>query len=328
MAKKILAWLVVPVVLVCACTGCGGAKVSISEVVVGIAWRGDLLSPFYTNVCAVITRAGARAVLLGKVRANGLIYDDGNLAAACINPVGYLKMEYANKVKTQGHRASNAREVMAGIDAVVFTGGEDISPTLYKEVMPWHGIEQEKDFNPDRDVSDYLLMKHCLDHDIAFLSICRGMQMLGVVAGGKMIQDIPVYYKENKAHYTYCHRNRAPRPGAYRDYAPHSVRTFANSRVRELAGCEYLHGCPSWHHQAIQAAPGMTAIVTASHVDHGLEIVEALECPDKTFAVGLQFHPEAAIIKRMNGAANADDFMSCDRALRFFTALIDAARTK
>ncbi len=323
MTKKILSWIAIAFTIVCVCGGCSSAQVDTPEVVVGIAWRGDVQTPFHSNICAVIRRAGGKPIILKKVRANDLIYDNGVLSSNCIHSVGYLAEEFAEKLKHQGHRASNAREIMTGIDAIVFTGGEDISPTLYKEVAPWHGIEQEKNYNPDRDVSDYLLMRYCLDHDIPLLSICRGMQMLGVVTGGKMIQDIPTYYQANNVRYTHCHRSPLLRPR--RDYTPHDVRTFANSRVREIAGCEYLRRCPSLHHQAIQQTPGMTSVVTASHVDHGLEIVEALECPNKTFTVGIQFHPEAAIIKRFNGAANADDFISNESALRFFTALIEAA---
>ena len=30
---------------------------------------------------------------------------------------------------------------MQGIDAVIFTGGEDISSSLYAKPEPWHGIE-------------------------------------------------------------------------------------------------------------------------------------------------------------------------------------------
>lgn len=40
---------------------------------------------------------------------------------------------------------------MIGIDAVIFTGGEDISSSLYSALEPWHGIEAEIDFNATRD---------------------------------------------------------------------------------------------------------------------------------------------------------------------------------
>ncbi|MBQ1890499.1 MAG: gamma-glutamyl-gamma-aminobutyrate hydrolase family protein, partial [Selenomonas sp.] len=48
-------------------------------------------------------------------------------------------------------------------------------------------------YSAERDVSDYLLMSYCLEKDVPVLAICRGMQMLSVVSGADIIQDIPTY---------------------------------------------------------------------------------------------------------------------------------------
>ena len=58
----------------------------------------------------------------------------------------------------------------------------------------------------------------------------------------------------------------------------------------------------------------------------GVSIIEAVERTDKTFAIGLQYHPEAAIVKRLDGAANASQFMSYDDALVYFKALVKQAK--
>ena len=57
----------------------------------------------------------------------------------------------------------------------------------------------------------------------------------------------------------------------------------------------------------------------------GISIIETVERTDKTFAIGLQFHPEAAIVKHLNHSANADQFLGYDTALRFFQRLVQEA---
>ena len=41
-----------------------------------------------------------------------------------------------------------------------------------------------------------------------------------------------------------------------------------------------------------------------------------MERTDKTFAVGLQFHPEAAIVKNLDNAENKDDYMDYETAMK------------
>jgi putative glutamine amidotransferase len=39
-------------------------------------------------------------------------------------------------------------------------------------------------------------MAYCLDNDIPVMGFCRGMQMLGVISGAEVIQDIPTYFEQ------------------------------------------------------------------------------------------------------------------------------------
>ena len=52
-------------------------------------------------------------------------------------------------------------------------------------------------------------------------------------------------------------------------------------------------------------------------------MIEAVERTDKTFAVGLQFHPEAALVKDLDGVENKDDYMDYDTALSIFRYLVE-----
>ena len=207
---------------------------------------------------------------------------------------------------------------------VLFTGGEDISSTLFFEPEPWHGIVAEIDYNAERDVSDYLTMSYCLDNDIPVMGFCRGMQMLGVISGAEMIQDIPAWFAELGVEYDYTHRNQKAAPEAYRDYAAHDVEVAEGSLLYDIAGTATLAGCPSWHHQAIGNVDNTRLTVTGTTDTNGVTMIEAVERTDKTFAVGLQFYPEAALVKHLDGAENRTDYMDYDTALAFFRAIVEA----
>lgn len=63
-------------------------------------------------------------------------------------------------------------------------------------------------------------------------------------------------------------------------------------------------------------------VVTGYTVTDGIIIVEAIERTDKTFAVGLQFHPEAALVKHLENAGNKDNYMDYDTALSIFRWIV------
>lgn len=293
------------------------------QIVIGIAWREGLTGSSYVGTYNAIEAIGAKPVLLGQVRSTDLSYTDGKIDATHLDENEILLLDDANNIKLYTHSHSNAADVMQDIDAVVFTGGEDISPTLFATPEPWHGIEAEKDFNTTRDVSDYLLLSYCIDNDIPTLCICRGAQMLGVVAGAPLIQDIPTYYAGLYIDYNYIHRYNKSNPDAAKEYISHpSVVTRKNSLLYDIIKADTLHGCPSWHHQAIGDLSNTSAVVTATTISQGVEIVEALEIPDKEFIVGVQFHPEYVMAKEDSEGKYIDK----STTLRFFEALAHAAK--
>ena len=293
------------------------------QIVIGIAWREGLTGSSYVGTYNAIEAIGAKPVLLGQVRSTDLSYTDGKIDSIHLDENEILLLDDANNIKFYTHSHSNAADVMQDIDAVVFTGGEDISPTLFATPEPWHGIEAEKDFNTTRDVSDYLLLSYCIDNDIPTLCICRGAQMLGVVAGAPLIQDIPTYYAGLGIDYNYIHRYNKSNPDAAKEYISHpSVVTRKNSLFYDIINADTLHGCPSWHHQAIGDLSNTSAVVTATTISQGVEIVEALEIPDKEFIVGVQFHPEYVMAKE----DSEGKYMDKATTLRFFEALARAAK--
>lgn len=293
--------------------------------VIGIAWRDGLTGSSYVGTYLAIEAMGARPILLGQVQSTELRYTDGQIDHSHIDSLGILRLSDAERVKSGATQRSNARDVMQGIDAVVLTGGEDISPTLFSNPQPWHGIEAERDYNPTRDVSDYLLLQYCIEQDVPTLCICRGAQMLAVVSGAELIQDIPTHYTDVGAPYRHTHRCDKSNPDAEQDYVSHDVTVTAeNSLLHKAVGTLTIEKCPSWHHQAIGSLEGTEAYVTATTTTDGVEIVEALERRDARFVMGVQYHPEVVLYKQSKGEENLSRYMTPDEAMLYFHALKEA----
>ena len=289
---------------------------------IGVAWRGvDAESYVYT--LRSIEAAGGNVLEMDQVICYDLEYDSqGNLISG-VDENGILTEEAADTVKNGSWRNSNVAEVVGDLTTIVFTGGEDICPSLYKDPQEWHGIEEDKAYNAKRDVSDFLLMSYCLDNDINVLAICRGMQMLSVVSGASMIQDLGQYFDDMGIEYHHEHRNQAPYTGGYRDYAPHEVLIEEDSLLYKTAGASILYGCPSWHHQAVKSVEDTNLVVTAYTITEGVPIIEAVERTDKTFIIGIQYHPEAAVCKHLDHMDNEDDFMDYRSALSVFDYIVN-----
>lgn len=290
--------------------------------VIGIAWRADTDSEFFTNICEAIEAAGGSWVLLDQVRSADLQYDAKGHLTQGVTPLGSLDQASAKYVRLYTWHDSNAEEAVKDVGLVLFTGGEDVSPSLYFDPEPWHGVVEEIDYNAEKDVSDYLTMSYCLDHDIPVLGFCRGVHMLAVVSGAEIIQDLPAYFSEHGLKYNNELCNRIADPDSYLDYASHEVQIVPDSFLRDIFDSEALAGCPSWHHQAVKNVDGTRLTVTAAKEIDGFQTIQAIERKDKTFAVGLQFHPEAALVKHLIGAENRDDYMSYETALSIFEWIV------
>ena len=279
---------------------------------VGVAWRNNQESESFVAACQAIEAAGGKPVLLPQVLSADLAYDAEGVLINAANADGSLSDAAARLVRCNTWQGSNAPSIMEGISAVVFPGGEDISPSLYYEPQP---VQTQEGFSAERDVSDYLLMSYCLERDIPILAICRGMQLLSVVSGAEMTQDIPDTFESLGLAYSYEHRNEPESAGAYRDFAFHDVSvTGRDTLLYRLVGANVIRNAPSWHHQAVKSVEGTRLTVTGVTETSGIDMIEAVERQDKTFVLGLQFHPEIAVVRGLD-----------DTSLCYFTAIVEAA---
>ena len=282
------------------------------KAVIGIAWRSNQKAETFQAVCQAIESAGGVPVVLDQILSADLNYENGMLTEGK-DADGCLSDEAAKLVRCNSWQDSNAETAMDGITAVVFPGGEEISPSLYYDPKPALSTEV---FSAERDVSDFLLMSYCLENDIAILAICRGMEMLSIVSGAEMIQDIPDYLESLGLKSQSEHRIEPESPGAYPGLAFHNVIvTDRDCLLFRAVGKQTIENVPSWHHQAVRSVAGTRLKVTGITETAGINLIEAVERPDKSFVLGLQFHPEIAVVRELD-----------DDSLCYFEAVVAAAK--
>lgn len=165
-----------------------------------------------------------------------------------------------------------AKALLARIDGLVMSGGEDIAPEYYGEEIYNETVE----VNALRDTSDFLLIQAARDCGKPIMGICRGLQLINVAFGGTLYQDLPSQMEVQH------------RQDTSSSVPTHMVGFEKGSRIAELVGPDSLR-TNTHHHQAIKdIAPRLK--VTARSADG---VVEGCEGPG-VFCV--QFHPEALIM--------------------------------
>ncbi|MDI3212677.1 gamma-glutamyl-gamma-aminobutyrate hydrolase family protein [Arthrobacter sp. AL12] len=199
-------------------------------------------------------------------------------------------------------------EPLEALDGVVLPGGGDLDPRLYGE-EPGAACY---DVSHAQDELDLAIARRSIDAGLPVFGVCRGHQLLNVLYGGTLIQDMDPG--------TVAHREPNPAHGAG-PWAWHEVQVQGWSKVSSLYGGGFGRtvdggngdwgpgngstvgdaGTPdrgashavavkiaSGHHQAVaRVADGL--VVTAVAEDG---TVEALEDPQRWVA-SVQWHPEA-----------------------------------
>ena len=166
------------------------------------------------------------------------------------------------------------KAVLNQLDGLLLTGsGPDIDPRRYGE----HRRFDFKVMSTARTDSEYALVAEARKRDIPVLGICGGMQLMNVVLGGTLIQDI-----DKQVPHPLAHRLRGPA-----SEVSHEVRIEPGTRLSAIVGRRAIR-VNSSHHQAVKRVPRRLRI-SASASDG---VIEALEDPHRRFFIGVQWHPE------------------------------------
>ncbi len=241
---------------------------------------------------------------------------------------GYAAWWFAAlRVRLQGGRALRITPRrgfnLAQLDAIIIGGGADIEPeqkkgelrhvreavhqTRESSWLKWilypliflvrrlFSIKKPDRFDQKRDEMEYDLARKALDAGLPVLGICRGAQLLNLVTGGTLHNEILEFYEE------------APLPRSI--FPVKQVRIEEGSqlaRILRFTTCRVN----ALHHQAVDSI-GESIQITARE-DNGL--VQAIESTAHEFLIGVQWHPE---------------YLPMEPAQRrLFRAIVDAAELK
>jgi putative glutamine amidotransferase len=173
--------------------------------------------------------------------------------------------------------AESPDELLDMLDALILAGGSDIDPASYGA----RPHPETRGTRPERDRFELALGTRVLERDMPVLGICRGMEMLNVIQGGTLNQHLGLE----------LHRHT---PGVFTD---HRVELEPGSLAARVVGAE-LTEVKSAHHQGVEELG--EGVVISGHADDG--VVEAIELPDRSFAVGVLWHPEEDERSRVIGS--------------------------
>jgi putative glutamine amidotransferase len=194
-----------------------------------------------------------------------------------------MRADYVRSVERSGAvplvlptlEPEHAEALLDRLDGLVLSGGVDVDPALYER--PRHPKLGRVD--RERDEFELALTRHALRRDLPLLAICRGQQVLNVATGGTLIQDIPSELEGAVTHAASGRRTRRSHP----------VEVTSGSKLREILGPGPL-SVNSFHHQAIDRL-GDGLVVTGRCPEDG--VIEAVEMKDRSFVLGVQWHPES-----------------------------------
>jgi len=150
---------------------------------------------------------------------------------------------------------------------VLFTGGEDVDPSLYGETSP----KGMCGFNTMRDYREMEIFRLATENGVPMAGICRGIQFLNVMAGGRMF------------HHVTNHAGTI-----------HTMKTVIGEVIQINSLHHQMVRPPEDAHIIGWAEDNLSSIYVADKdipIDYDGPEVEAVIFPN-TLSFGVQYHPE------------------------------------
>lgn len=185
------------------------------------------------------------------------------LRAAGLNAVHLMPGRHTEPVRVRG---------------VVIGGGDNIDPVHYG--AQGDGLAE---YDVERDHFEIDILRRVLETSVPVLGICRGAQLVNVVLGGTLHQDLRPLRKRTP------NRNSA--------FPVKNVTLAPDSRLAGHMQTEQTR-VNSLHHQAVNHVA--EALRPCAWDSDGF--IQAVESPAWPFLVGVQWHPEYLPYKRAQRA--------------------------
>ena len=163
---------------------------------------------------------------------------------------------------------------LAAADALFLTGGGDVDPRWYHSTP----APETVDVDSERDEMECRLIDQFIRIGKPVFGVCRGIQILNVALGGKLIQHVPAALRGGELHAQVDGKD-----------AVHPVSFVKGSKLAEVLGG--VATVNSAHHQSVDpGAVGLGLRVVAVSGQRIVEAVEGIGLGAPVLAV--QWHPE------------------------------------
>ncbi|MCS6988163.1 MAG: gamma-glutamyl-gamma-aminobutyrate hydrolase family protein [Chloroherpetonaceae bacterium] len=202
-----------------------------------------------------------------------------------------VKLPYEANGKTLDQLRAENLDWLARLDAIVFSGGQDVKPSFFGKTLSDDELEKFRVRSlPERDEMEIWLAQKSIERELPILGICRGLQLVNVAMGGTLILDIE-RQTGAKGHETEKHNRERGLSNT------HPLTINLDSKIGKMIG-EARAEVSTRHHQAAEKVAKGLRIVAKS--DDG--IIEALEADDDRPIYLVQWHPERMWIEGKDNA--------------------------
>ena len=165
------------------------------------------------------------------------------------------------------------------VDGIIISGGIDIDAKYFNQKLS----DKVKDVEPERRTNFTIqAVEHAMKNNKPLLGVCNGMQILNIVNGGDVIQDIPSEVPNSE-----IHRGES----VFKTH--HDVKINKKTWLYNVLKKNKIN-VNSNHHQAIGKI-GKNLRVSAVANDGIVEAIECVNC--KKPIIGIQWHPEFLMTK-------------------------------
>lgn len=173
-----------------------------------------------------------------------------------------------------GYEHNLIPEYVSQFDGLIIAGGHfDHDPELYGQT-DFHPTLKRKSM---RSQFEKELLEVFLPTKKPVLGICGGHQLINILHGGTLYQDLESQYSADIKH-----TNTVPPTEA-----AHGVEIVRGTKLHEWFGCDKTQ-INSSHHQGIhQLGKGLTVNALAED-----GVIEGIEDSNHPFCLGVQWHPE------------------------------------